>query len=191
MPMPARFSIDQLLDCALELFATGGLAAVSVARVAEQAGAPSGSVYHRVAGRDDLRARMWIRSVERFQVGYLQALADEDPQRAAEWAACHVLDWTRAHPTDGLLLLQHGAGDLLTVDVSAKVRERAALGRGRLEQAINDWRRRHPAAPTPGRARFALIDLPYAAVRPHLQAGQAIPAEANDLLRDALSGVLS
>lgn len=189
--MPARFSTDQLLDCALELFAVGGVAAVSVARVAKHAGAPSGSVYHRVAGRDDLLALMWIRSMERFHGGYLQALSDEDPQRAAERAVRHVVDWTRAHPADALLLLQHGAGDLLTAGVSVDLRERGSLGRQRLEDAINDWRKRHPSSPSANRARFALIDLPYAAVRPHLRAGKAIPDEAHDLLRDALSGVLS
>ena len=54
MGRPARFAADELLDVALDLAAAGGPEAVTMAGVAEAAGAPSGSVYHRFAGRPAL-----------------------------------------------------------------------------------------------------------------------------------------
>lgn len=191
MPMPPRFTTDELLDHALALFADGGMQAVTVAGVARQAGAPSGSLYHRFAGRDALVAHLWLRTVQRFQQGYLQALDDEDPQRAAQRATRHVLRWVRAHPAEGLLLLRHRSSDLIGEHVAADLRDRDERGRRRLEQAIAAWRRRHPAAPDPVRTRFALVDLPLAAVRPYLQSGEPIPSSLDDLVMEALDAILA
>ncbi len=190
MPRPSRYSIDRLLDCALDLFVEGGLEAVTVAGVARRTGAPSGSMYHRFPSRDALLARLWLRTVERFQAGYIEALGDGDPERAARRAVHHVLQWVRAHPAEGLLLLRHGAADLMSEELDEGIVERATRARQRLEEAIAAWRRRHPAGLGPARARFALIDLPYAAVRPYLQAGEPVPRQMDAVVDDALVAVL-
>src|SRR5690349_25083603 len=77
MGRPARFDADQLLDEALALAAEGGPEAVTMAAVAQRAGAPSGSLYHRFAGRSALLAALWLRTVADFQAGYLTALLDD------------------------------------------------------------------------------------------------------------------
>ncbi|MFE3937072.1 TetR family transcriptional regulator, partial [Streptomyces goshikiensis] len=64
MARPPRFDTDQLLDAAVALAAAGGPAAVTMSAVAQAVGAPSGSVYHRVAGRPARHAEVWVRSVE-------------------------------------------------------------------------------------------------------------------------------
>ncbi|MEY2422015.1 MAG: hypothetical protein QOI95_2082 [Acidimicrobiaceae bacterium] len=41
------------------------------------------------------------------------------------------------------------------------------------------------------RARFAVVDLPGAAVGPHLRAGDAVPAIVDDLVREAYLALIA
>ncbi|HLU76197.1 MAG TPA: SRPBCC family protein [Nonomuraea sp.] len=79
----------------------GGPGAVTMTAVARSAGAPSGSVYHRFPGRPALLAALWLRTVDRFQQGFLAALDTDPPSQAAPAAARHVIEWSRAHPAGG------------------------------------------------------------------------------------------
>jgi AcrR family transcriptional regulator len=191
MPMPARYSTDELLDAALALFVEGGLHAVTMAGVARAVGAPSGSLYHRFAGRSALLASLWLRAVDRFQEGYLEALTAPVPVGAAHRAAAHVLRWVREHPVEALLLLTHGPDDVLEPDTPAEFTSRHDAARRRLEDALAQLRSRLPGQVSPTRLRFAVIDLPYAAVRPYLQQGQPLPAEVDELVAETLDAVLS
>jgi AcrR family transcriptional regulator len=190
VPMPARYSVDEFLDCALEVFVDGGLGAVTIAGVARRSGAPSGSIYHRFSSRDALVAALWLRTVERFQTGYLEALGGDDPDHAAHRAVQHILDWVRARPAEGLLLLRHGGAELLSLDLGYEILQRAASAQYRVEAAITTWRQRHPSKPSSSPARFALVDLPYAAVRPYLPSGDPIPDEIDAVVHDALAAIL-
>jgi AcrR family transcriptional regulator len=190
MPMPARFRTDEFLDAALTLFAEGGLQAVTMAGVARAVGAPSGSLYHRFAGRPALMASLWLRAVERFQDGYLTTLTCSDPMRAAHRAAAHVLRWVREHPAEALLLLTHGPDDVSGPDIPVELISRHDATRRRLDEALVELRSRLPGPVSSTRLRFAVIDLPYAAVRPYLQQGQPLPAEVDGLVAEALDAVL-
>jgi AcrR family transcriptional regulator len=190
MPMPARFQTEELLDAALALFAEGGLQAVTMAGVARAVGAPSGSLYHRFAGRPALVASLWLRAVERFQDGYLAALECPDPIGAAHRAAAHVLRWVREHPAEALLLLTHGPDEVLVPNTPAELTSRHDGTRRRLDAALTQLRRRLPGQVSPTRLRFAVIDLPYAAVRPYLQQGRPLPVEVDELVINTLDAVL-
>jgi AcrR family transcriptional regulator len=188
--MPARFDADELLDAALALFAEGGLHAVTMAGVARAVGAPSGSLYHRFAGRSALLASLWLRAVDRFQDGYLEALTAPTPVGAAHQAAAHVLRWVGEHPVEALLLLTHGPDDVLAPDTPPELTSRHEAARRRLDAALAQLRSRLPGQVSPTRLRFAVIDLPYAAVRPYLQQGQPLPAEVDQLVAETLDAVL-
>lgn len=77
-------------------------------------GAPSGSVYHRFGSRDLLLAKLWVRTVTRFQAGFLSALDDDDLDEAAIGAALHVVRWAREHPHESTVLLMHRRSQLAT-----------------------------------------------------------------------------
>jgi AcrR family transcriptional regulator len=190
MPMPARYSTDELLDAALALFAEGGLHAVTMAGVARAVGAPSGSLYHRFAGRPALVASLWLRAVDRFQDGYLAALTSPDPAEAAHRAAAHVLHWVRERPAEALLLLTHGPDDVLEPDTPVEFSARHDAARRRLDDALARLRSRLPGKVSPTRLRFIIIDLPYAAVRPYLQQGKPLPAEVDRLVAETLDALL-
>ncbi|MFI6584248.1 TetR/AcrR family transcriptional regulator [Embleya sp. NPDC050493] len=173
-----RFTDDDFLDAALRVIARTGAGAVTVAAVAAEAGAPVGSVYHRFASRDLLLARLWVRTVRRFQHPFLTALADPDPDRGATRAVRAVFAWVREHPHEAAVLLLHRREDLI-----ARWPDEPGSEPTTLNDAVADALRTHTRARfgrvtsvALERVTFALVDIPYAAVRRHLAAGRTPPA---------------
>lgn len=191
MARPTKYSPDVLLDAAGDILQRDGPAAVTVAAVSAATGAPNGSLYHRFGSRDMLVAQLWIRTVSRFQEGYLQALAGDDLDRAALDAAAHVVTWTRSHPQEAALLILHRRSQL-----AATWPDRLATELATLDQAVGDalcahTRRRYGDDHQLGRVMFALVDVPYAACRRSLAAGQPIPDDIDQLVVDTVAHVLA
>ncbi|CAM5280509.1 TetR/AcrR family transcriptional regulator [Streptomyces abikoensis] len=192
MARPSRFDTDQLLDAAVRLAAQAGPAGVTMSAVAKEVGAPSGSVYHRFAGRTALLAEVWLRTVERFQEGWFAALQGEpDPLRAGCAAARHVVTWSRAHPEEAALLL-YGAGDFARAEWSGEHARRAEEGHRRVRAALAELAAGLGAegAAAAERVTIAMIDLPLSVVRRHLRAGEPLPAHAEDLTAECTAALL-
>lgn len=163
-----RFTDDDFFDAALRVIARGSAAACTVGDVAAELEAPVGSVYHRFASREELLARLWLRTVRRFQESYLAVLnaatrgdaAPAEPVRA-------VFRWVREHPDEAGLLLLHRRRDLVARWPGELGAEAATLN-DELAEAFQAYARRrigsgdHAAVE---RVMFALVDIPYAAVR--------------------------
>ncbi|MEU5038936.1 TetR/AcrR family transcriptional regulator [Streptomyces rubiginosohelvolus] len=193
MARPPRFDSDQLLDAAVRLAADGGPAAVTMSAVAQAVGAPSGSVYHRFAGRPALLAEVWLRTVERFQDEYAHSLDREpDPHRAARAAARHVVAWSRAHPRQAALLL-HGPEAFGQADWPPGHRERADGGNRRTLARLAALGTALGATGPQDRERIALavVEVPLSVVRRHLRAGEALPPYAEDLAEDSAAALLA
>ncbi|MGW8358400.1 TetR/AcrR family transcriptional regulator [Streptomyces wedmorensis] len=192
MARPPRFDTDQLLDAAVRLAASGGPAAVTMSAVAQAVGAPSGSVYHRFAGRTALLAEVWLRTVERFQEGYFAVLTGEpDPRRAARAASRHVVAWCRENPDEAALLL-YGAADFGRADWSDEHARRADSGNNRVFAALADLAEALGAQDEQARDRIALalVDFPLTVVRRHLRAGTPLPPHAEDLTEHCTAALL-
>ncbi|MEU8134036.1 TetR/AcrR family transcriptional regulator [Streptodolium elevatio] len=193
MARPARFDADQLLDAAVRLAAATGPGGVTMSAVANDVGAPSGSVYHRFPGRPALLAEVWLRTVERFQEGYFKALdTDVDARQAGRAAARHVVSWSRAHPEEAAVLL-YGAGDFGRAHWPKEHVHRAEHGNQRVRTALAAL-----AEALGAKARqdtecveLALIDLPLSLVRRHLRAGEPLPAHAEDLAEECATALLN
>lgn len=184
MARPAAFTDDQLLDGALTLLAAGGPGAATIAAISEATGAPVGSIYHRFASRELLMARLWMRTVVAFQRGFIQALADEDPERAVVMAIDHVVGWAREHPAEMRVLILYRREDLAARWPEELGQELAGLRR-ELETALQDHARaRYGCDDEDAVARviFALVDVPYAAVRRYVLARGDLPAAVAELL---------
>ncbi|MBB5850682.1 TetR/AcrR family transcriptional regulator [Amycolatopsis umgeniensis] len=192
MGRPPRHTADDFLDAALRIFATEGAAGVTMSAVAREVGAPSGSIYHRFPGRPALLAAVWIRTLTSFQRDYLEALDQEPVLEAAVGAAAQVVRWCRAHPAEGRLLYA-GNRALGVEDWNAEDRARAEEANHRLDAAITKVVRR--LRPLTGRSTdelmLALVDLPYAAVRRHLDRGEAPPPRTVDLVAKTTRTLLS
>ena len=192
MSRPAKFSEDAILDVSRDLVIESGPAALTVTAVARLLGAPSGSLYHRFAKRDTLAAALWLRVVRRFQSGYLAKLADLDPLIAALGAAGHVVTWSRANLDDARLLLLFRGRDLVHDTWPKTLREENRTLQHQLEAGIRDLHAAFGASDPAGRHRvsYAVIDVPYAAVRPALLAGRQPPDSTDVLVAETVEHTL-
>lgn len=178
MPRPARYTVDVLLDAAADLLAADGPAAVTMSAVARSTGAPSGSVYHRFPTRAALCGELWVRAEERLQEALLAALEgdDEPASRCVAGALC-VLAWCRAHPVEAQVLLT-GPGQLGLGEWPENLIGRRKRLQRKLKKALGE------IEGDGARVSAAVIDMPFAIVRRHLTARQAIPAAADAIVTD-------
>jgi AcrR family transcriptional regulator len=191
---PARYPAQQILDTAARLAASGGPAGSTISAIANSLGAPTGSIYHRFDSRNALLAELWLQTVESFQVGFQAALSGPEPQPAGLEAALYTPRWVRTHPVPARLLLLHRREDFLPDGWPAEVAQRAAdLGR-QGELALRSFTARalkSTSARALRRASYAVIDLPYAAVRPHVHADEPPPAIVDELIASAYRAVMA
>lgn len=172
----AKYSEDLILDAAAALTARGGPAAATVVAIAAELGAPSGSIYHLFASRDLILAKLWIRTVRRFQRGYLDALAHPDVDTAREQAVLHVLRWSAQHPDDARVLTLHSREELLEAWPDVLGAELATLNDA-VEAAIVAHVHARCGGATPdaiSTAYFGLVGIPYSAVRFAMSAGEPL-----------------
>lgn len=185
MPRPARYTVDVLLDAAAELLAADGPAAVTMSAVARITGAPSGSVYHRFPTRAALCGELWVRTEERFQEGFVEALSSaDDPQQRCVAGALRIVQWCREHPVEAQVLLA-GPDALRMGDWPEPLTGRRKRVQRKLRKVLAE------VPDDPGRVNAALIDVPYAIVRRHLRARQAIPAAADSIVADCVRALIA
>jgi AcrR family transcriptional regulator len=189
---PVKHDRDAMLDAALQVLVDRGARAVSASAVAGVLDAPSGSIYHRFGSRDGLLAALWLRSVERFQRGFAQAVENGDPHQAALAGARHVFTWSRHERAEALLLARYRLVDLLddpveTLPLEDRQRDRAQ--RRRVSDALQALAEQL-GCDLP-RVTLAVVDLPLAAVRRPLTAGQPIEQSLERLVLEGAETLLS
>lgn len=194
MGRPARYEAQQIIDTAARLAAADGPAGTTVGAIASALGAPTGSIYHRFGSRDVLLAELWLQTVESFQAGFQAALAGPRPREAGLQAALYTPQWVRANLAPARLLLLHRREDFLPGGWPEEVAERAADLSRQGELTLRNFAKRalnSTGAQARRRARYAVIDLPYAAVRPHVQAGEPPPPIVDELITEAYRAVIA
>ncbi|WP_119731387.1 TetR/AcrR family transcriptional regulator [Thermomonospora amylolytica] len=185
MGRPAKFTEERILDAALAIAAEDGPGAVTMTAVGARLGAPTGSLYHRFGSRDLLMARLWMRCVRNFQQGFGTALRAGD----AEAAALHTPRWCREHPDEAALLVLHRRRDLAAKWPAALSEDLSALNT-EVIAALDAFTAAHPRIDRE-RLVFAVIDVPYGAVRRHLMARRPPPPQVDDLIKATCRAVLS
>ncbi len=178
---------------AARLAADEGPAGSTIAAIAESLGAPTGSIYHRFASRDVLLGELWLQTVEGFQAGFQAALAGPQPQDAGLAAALHTPDWARAHPIPARLLLLHRREDFLPKGWPPEISEHAVELNKRTAVALRSFTRRalrSTSAAALRRSQYAVVDLPYAAVIPHLRAAEPPPRILDELITAAYQSIM-
>ncbi|MCX4587161.1 TetR/AcrR family transcriptional regulator [Streptomyces sp. NBC_01481] len=188
-----KFADEDFLDAAMRIAAERGAASVTMSAVAESAGAPVGSVYHRFASRDLLLARLWLRAVRRFQAVFLDAMSADDIDEAAEGAVLQALAWVRERPDEARVLLLHRREDLVARWPDELGPELSTLNDGAARALRAHARKRygHESGEALERVTFALVDVVYAAVHRHLLAGAAPPPSIDPLAIAACRSVFA
>ena len=168
----------------------GGPSAMTASAVARAAGAPSGSVYHRFATRDELAASLWMRTVERFDAEVVALLqGDGAPVEVAVAAALATVAWSSANPVDAFVLTMFRRADLVGGDVSPELAE-PAQRRGVRQRAAVDALAQRLGQPTE-LVSFAVAGIPMAVIRRHIGDRSAIPAWAATAVEEAVRAALS
>jgi AcrR family transcriptional regulator len=193
MPRHAVHDASRILDAASRLAASEGPARATIGRIAAELGAPTGSIYHRFASRDLLLGEVWLAAAERFQHDFGAVLSDGTPRAAALAAACFVPARVRERPDEARLLLLHRREDFFgpawPEALAARARELQRGADAGLKAACRRLFGRADAA-TLRALRFAIVDVPLAAVLPHLRANEAPPATVDVLVRTSCEAVL-
>lgn len=190
MARPPKYSTERILDAVLQVLRGRRPDEVSIAAVGEVLGAPSGSIYHRFPSRDALVASAWLRAGESFARELSTALGRDDPLDAAHATVAYQLEWAKRRPAEAALFLLYDRSELTKTGWPPELARRAE----RVANETTDILRRF-AARLPGasfaRVRFAVLDLPQAAIRRALSSGAALDAEAETLVAEALYGLLA
>ena len=192
MGRPAKFNTEQILDATAQLVAEGGPGLATVAGIAERLGAPTGSIYHRFNSRDLLLARLWIRTVQRSQEGGVAAISQADVKKAAIDAALHIPRWSRSNLEDACVLLLYRR-EQLAEQWPAELGDELATLNDPLKAAIRSFVRRRFGSVTKANLEmtsFALLDVPYAAVRRYLITGNPPPPSVDDLIARTVKCIL-
>jgi len=188
MGRKAHFKRDEFMDAALRLVAQGGPGALTVSALAGGMKAPIGSVYHRFPSRDVLLAELWIRAVEQFQRGFLEAL-----ECNGLLASLYTAEWVRKHPNEGCLLLLYRREELLSGDWPEHLKDDVARLSRELDSGIRSFAQKRFGSLTKEslrRSTFALVDVPLAAVRQYLQERQPPPGIVDELIRETYLAII-
>jgi AcrR family transcriptional regulator len=194
MPRPSRFSEAQILDATATIVAAGGPGAATIGAIGHMLNAPSGSIYHRFASRDVLLGHLWLSKARFFQNRFVAALADRDPAKAALAAALSMPRAVRDDFAGARIMLLHRRDDFLDGDWPPDMAAEAIRLKGQVDQAINDIARRLFGRVDPEALQlttFAMIDVPLAAVRRHVENNEMPPRSVEDLIARTYAALIA
>lgn len=193
MGRKAIFERRDMTGAALRLVADRGPQAVTVAALAREVGAPTGSIYHRYRSREQLLAELWMEVVEAFQDGFVGSLAHATDVEGAVASARFMVSWTREHPLESRLLLLHRRQDFVSGEWPTDLAERAAALEPQMGASLKGFAERafgRTDAETMARLRYALLDAPFGGIKPYVQARKRLPPVLDDLVARTARAVL-
>src|SRR5262245_33841505 len=193
MPRPAKHDATQILSAAASLVAARGPSAATITAIGTAIGAPSGSIYHRFRTRDELLGRLWLTKAKFLQARWTAALQETDAQRAGLEAALSLPRAVRDDFEGARIMLLYRREDFLSQGWPPEMQlEADRLGK-QVKDALADITQRLFGRNTTSArhvATFAVLDLPFSAVRRFVAAGQRPPAVLDDLVASAYAGVI-
>jgi AcrR family transcriptional regulator len=188
MARPA-FDNAEFLAAARQLVIERGPTTVTVDSVTQRLKAPKGSFYYRFASRDALLGELWLKSALAYQEGFMAAIDADD----GLGAALHTPAWAREHLDDACLLLLYSREDFVAGDWPSALRKGVREQAERVKDALTRFARQAFGATGRGqmrRAAFVLLDVPLAAVKPHLKRREAPPPLVDELIRSTFHAIV-
>jgi len=193
MPRPAKHDEGRILSAAASLVAARGPSAATITAIGAAIGAPSGSIYHRFQSRDELLGRLWLTKAKFFQDRWIEALQEPDPRRAGLEAALSLPRAVREDFEGARIMLLHRQQDFLSHGWPPEMQAEAErLGMQVKNGLVGITRRLFGRNTSSARhaATFAVLDLPFSAVRRFVAAGEPPPALIDDLVSTAYTAVV-
>lgn len=193
MGRPSQYAEAEILAGAKHVSAEIGPQKLTIAAIAARAGVPVGSIYHRYASRDEILAALWLDLVEEFQERFLAHLEAGDSVRAGLAAVRYVCGWVRRRPHEARLLLLHRREDFASEKWPTSYRRRAEVLTARAAACLGSYATRltgRAGAAELQRVRFALVDLPTAALKREIESGAAPSQDVERMLLDTCAYAL-
>jgi hypothetical protein len=101
--------------------------------------------------------------------------------------------WTREHPLEARLLLLHRRQDFVAGEWPEDLAARASALEPQIGAALRAFAQRvfgRADAEIMARLRYALLDAPFGAIKPYVQARKRVPAVVDDLVAATVRAVL-
>jgi AcrR family transcriptional regulator len=193
MPRPAKHDELRILNAAASLVAASGPRAATIAAISHAMGAPSGSIYHRFRSRDELLGRLWLTKARSFQDRCARALEEPDPRAAGLEAALSLPRTVRDDLEGARIMLLHRREDFLAEGWPVEMQKEAQrLGEQAEAMLASITRRLFGRNTVAARqaASFAVLDLPFAAVRRYVRAGKMPPPLVDELIVKAYAAII-
>lgn len=193
MPRPAKFTYEAILNAASEIVAARGPAAATMGEIAAKVGAPSGSLYHRFHSRDELLGRLWLQKAAFFQNAFARALDQDDARRAAVEAALSLPRTVRADFEGARIMLLHRREDFMSDGWPKPMQEEAARLGKQIRDVMSEFTSRLFNVDTKAArlmTSFAILDVPFAAVRRYVGANEVPPPRVDRLIAAAVNAIL-
>ncbi len=188
----ARYNRRDIALATAEVIAEKGPNGATMAAISEHLGAPTGSIYHRFASRDLLLGDVWLTTLEGYQAGYIEQLQRPVPD-APVHAALHIPRWVRENMVLARVLLLHRREDFAVAGWPDSYSARADALQSQMVEAFRQCcRERNGRVSKKGliRLRFALLDVPYGAVKPYVQRGEAPGLLVDELIAQTVRATL-
>jgi AcrR family transcriptional regulator len=193
MSRRAQHIEGRILDAAASLVARQGPGAATVTAIRQAIRAPSGSIYHRFRSRDEILGRLWLAKASFFQGRWAEALRHPDARQAGLEAALTLPRAVREDFDGARIMLLYRREDFLSrawPDPMQNEAERlarqvksslAGITRRLFGKATNETRQV---------ACFATLDVPFAAVRRFVAAGEPPPTSVDRLIGTAYAAII-
>jgi AcrR family transcriptional regulator len=193
MPRPAKHDQNSIIKAAASIVSTRGPSAATITAIGTAIGAPNGSIYHRFRSRDELLGRLWLTKAKFFQNRWAEALKGSDPRRAGLEAALSLPRAVRDDLEGARIMLLHRREDFLSNGWPREMQKEAERLGKQVEDALADITRRLFGRNTVSSrqvATFAVLDLPFSAVRRFVAARQVPSPLVDNLIATAYAAVV-
>jgi AcrR family transcriptional regulator len=194
MPRPVKYDEGAILGAAASIVADRGPAAATIGAIGGLIGAPSGSIYHRFRTRDELLGRLWLAKAAYFQDRFAKGLAHAEPYQAGLDAALSIPRAVRDDFEGARIMLLHRREDFLSDNWPAVMAAEAKRLGDQVQLLLSEITRRLTGKDVPSNRQsvtFALLDIPYAAVRRHVAAGKLPPDAVEGLIAKAYEPIMA
>lgn len=193
MGRSAQFDAAGFVRAAQSIIAGEGVAGLSIQKVAARSGATSGSVYHRFESLDQVAMLAWLDAAEDFQAAFGVSIQQEDTYAAVLSGALHTPAWCRVNLIRAQVLLRFRPEDLPNPKMPEELEKRRRLLTKDLRRSTLRLYRRSGKTSAAHRQllQFLLVDMPLAAVKPHLQSGRKPPTYVDDFIQKSIQGFRS
>ncbi len=193
MARPTLHTSDQILDAARSVVLADGAPGATIGAIARTSGAPAGSIYHRFGSRDVVLVELWMRAVKRSQGRFLAAIeASPGPLEAVVAAGLSIVDFAVTDHDDARLLCSLRFEDLVRSPLSDPLKARLRRLNRPVAEAVAELARQLGGEQEHAQelVMLAAFDLPYGAVRRHLNADAPLPRSLRANVEVAVRAVL-